>query len=95
MIFIHLRNFSYIKGKELLVPYYYMKGDTVSAILQTQKCVDLYEKNGYHEAAINTLPTKIRILLDKCQYSQAYIYLKKFEEETGLFDKRHSITFDK
>ena len=87
--------YNYIKGKELLVPYYYMKGDTVSAILQTQKCVDLYEKNGYHEAAINTLPTKIRILLDKCQYSQAYIYLKKFEEETGLFDKRHSITFDR
>lgn len=87
--------YNYIRGKEFLIPYYYMKGDTVSAISQTKQCIDLYEKNRLHKAAIGALPTLIGIYIKRKQYYQAGFYLKMLERESGLFDEEHNITFDR
>lgn len=87
--------YNYIRGKEFLIPYYYMKGDTVSAISQTQKCIDLYEKNGLHKEAVAVLPVLVRIYIKRKQYRQAHFYLEKFEKDSELFDKNHNVASDR
>ncbi len=87
--------YNYIRGKEFLIPYYYMKGDTVSAISQTKQCIDLYEMNKLHKAAVGALPTLIEIYIKRKQYHQASFYLEKLERESDLFDDKHDIVFDR
>lgn len=87
--------YNYIRGKEFLIPYYYMRGDTASAISQTQKCIDLYEKNGLYKEAVGAYPTLIEIYINRKQYHQAGVYLEKLERESGLFDDKHDIVYDR
>jgi len=83
--------YNYIRGKEFLIPYYYMAGDTVAAISQTKLCYQEYKERGMNEAAIRTLPVLISIYLNQGKYEKAYRCLSKIENKSGLFNKGHNI----
>lgn len=87
--------YNYIRGKELSIPIFYMKGDTSKAISMTKQCVELYEKNRMHAAAVGALPTLIEVFLKNHQYDLARREIIKFRTQSGLFDKDGELIQDR
>lgn len=87
--------YNYIRGKELSVPIFYMMGDTTKAISLTKQCVELYEKNRMHSAAVRALPTLIGIFLENHQYDLVRKKLMEFRTMSGLFNKDGELIQDR
>lgn len=83
--------YNYILGLELCIPYYYMLGDTAKVYSQTKKCAELYYRNRMKQMAVQTYPTLIKVLMDNRHFKQAADYMKMFEKQSGLFDKKNNI----
>ena len=76
----------YIKNIELQVGPYEQLGDTMSMLSTLSKAKNLYEVNGYHEEAIQTLCTPIFIAIERGELGCALAMMKLYESQSGLFD---------
>ena len=43
------------------------------------------------QMAVQTYPTLIKVLMDNRHFKQAADYMKMFEKQSGLFDKKNNI----
>ncbi len=66
-------------------------GDKDSAINVFEEVSDYYKRLGYNSDAAISLGGTIKLLLSGGEYEKAYNYMKKYEYQSGLFDKRGNI----
>jgi len=83
--------FNYIKSLELTVNPYYSQGDTAQVLRITERCHDLYMKNGMPQAAAGVYAQAIQIYVERKQYETADSLIRIFENESGLFDAEGNI----
>lgn len=87
--------YNYIRGLELQIPLYFVMGDTIKAMSQTELCAKLYLQNGMAKAAESVYPAMIDIFVEKQALSKAKYYMDRYEKKSGLFDANLNIQPDR
>ena len=83
--------YEYIRSIEFKVLPYNLMRDTAK-ILSTEKTVhDLYEKNGFPQAAVSAYMTSLYVYIARGDYNKTKTLMDAFENESGLFDDRGNI----
>ncbi len=77
--------YNYIRGKEFVGGNYFVLGDTLKALDIFKNCISLYTEHGLHKAAASAYPIIIKTYISRGQYDSAHIYIKLFENKSGLF----------
>lgn len=82
---------NWIVGFEHFIPEYYSAGDTVKVFQMTDSVAKLYRRHGYMEKSAGVYPTAIAAYIEQHHYEKAGELMRKFETESGVFDKDGNI----
>lgn len=77
--------YSYIRGREFIGGTCFSLGDTARAVSMFKDCIKLYTRHGMNKAAASASPVLIKTYIARGQYDSAHIYIKLFENKSGLF----------
>lgn len=77
--------YSYIRGMEFIGGTCFSLGDTARAVSMFKDCIKLYTRHGMNKAAASASPVLIKTYIARGQYDSAHIYIKLFENKSGLF----------
>ena len=85
----------YIREIELLIKPYFLMGDTITMMRILENSQELYRKHGYPQKAIAANGLTIHYLIEKGQLAKALELMVQYENESGLFDNKGFIKYDR